>query len=522
MKRTIVFLLTAVFVSLSAISCNPKEDPSGNGGETGLKPGTFKFVASAMKGTWQAGDKIYVHGALGSDAEIITLGKNDISSDGKTASVKLDKVTNTPLEPDGLYALWPDECVTHSMGILGTKYVITQCDTLISAAYLDGDTFTFVDASSAVTFTVNGYDGYAFGSNNSAGVNVTKLEVNHSSAKTSFVQKGNDGYPYKYGSVKSGEKITVWFAGNTTLTGGYTLYFSRGGIWTATYKVSSDVTLTAGKPLELGDITAKLTPYDGPAPKMPKMGEKTKYAVKFNELSGICLSKDEDFLWGVGDDGSIAKLSFTGEVLYEKWIGCDLEAVSRNPETEDLIVGIEDEYNPSGSGIDTYSYNGVGRILSPNFNKVEGLYRISAANKYNNAGVEGVTYYKDGYILAGTQANSHLFCIKYETGEVLWSEMLYDKDTISEIADLCYDPKTGWLWIMDSENKKFFATVIGDDHKVNILCAYSVSEIANPESVCVDHRHSCIWVGDDYCDTSYLYKYEFTGLDDANIIPSIE
>ena len=39
--------------------------------------------------------------------------------------------------------------------------------------------------------------------------------------------------------------------------------------------------------------------------------------------------------------------------------------------------------------------------------------------------------------------------------------------------------------------------------------------IENPESVCVDHKHSCIRVGDDYGSTSYLYRFDFTGLDDA-------
>ena len=515
MKRSIFFLLAAAFVCLSAVSCDPKEGPEENG--TGLNPGTFKFVASAMKGQWEPGDKIYVHGALGSDVEIITLSKGDISSDGKTASVELDKVTKTPLEPDGLYAVWPAECVQHSDGIISTKSIFTTCDTLIMAAYLDGSSFSFVDASSAVTFTVSGgYDGYAFESNSHDGVNVTKLEVIHTSKKTTVTQKANDGYPFKYGSLKNGAKTTVWFPGNTELAGGYTLYFSKAGKWVATYKVSSDVSLSAGKPMDLGDITSKLSTYSGPAPKMPKMLGRTKYSVKFNEMSGICLSKDEDFLWAVGDDGSIAKLSFEGQVLWEKWTGCDLEAISRNWDTEDLIVSVEDLYNPAGTSTEIYSWNGIGLVKSPNFNAVEGLYRISAANKYNNSGIEGVTYLGNGLILAGAQANSHLFCIKLDTGEVQWDKMLYDKATISEIADLCFDPLTGWLWIIDSENKKFFATIV-EGQNVRILCAYSVAEISNPESVCVDHKHGCIWVGDDYGDTSYLYKYDFEGLDDAII-----
>ena len=83
--------------------------------------------------------------------------------------------------------------------------------------------------------------------------------------------------------------------------------------------------------------------------------------------------------------------------------------------------------------------------------------------------------------------------------------------SITEIAGLCYDPLTDWLWIIDSEAKKI-SVLTGDAS--HMLGVYSVKGIDNPEAICVDHDHSCVWVGDDYGSTSHLIKYEFTGLDD--------
>ena len=48
-----------------------------------------------------------------------------------------------------------------------------------------------------------------------------------------------------------------------------------------------------------------------------------------------------------------------------------------------------------------------------------------------------------------------------------------------------------------------------------MLGYYSLKTKSNEESICVDHVHSCVWIGDDYGSTSYLYKYEMSGLDDA-------
>ena len=514
----LLFPLVAVF-SLTVCSCNNgKQGGDDNGNTEPEKPENYKFVASALKGAWQAGDEIFVHGALGSSAQTIKLTSADISEDGKTATLSLDEgLFDYPAEPDGLYAVWPAEAVKFSFGVLKTKTTFKQCDILLTMAYLDNDTFAFTDASSALSFTVSGdYDKYAIAATGREGLTVTRFEGEYTSEKKVFNQLQNDGYPFIYGAVRSGEEVLLWFPGDMTFNGGLTVYLGKGETWPASYSASTKtLKIPAGECKDLGDLGTKATAYNGPAPKMPVMGKRTEYDVEFNELSGICLSSDGTFLWGMGDDGSIARLSLEGEVLEEHWIGCDLEAVTIDPRNGDLIVGIEDLYNPKGSGEETYSYNGVGRIAAPDYKVPEGLFRIAAAKSYGNAGIEGVTYYKNGTIYAGAQASSHLFLCDLATGEVLDNVKLREKfPAITEIADLCYDPLTDWLWIIDSESRMFFA-LTGDAK--SMLGAYYTGQIDNPEAIYVDHQHSCIWVADDAGDPSHLYRFDFTGLDDAII-----
>ena len=52
------------------------------------------------------------------------------------------------------------------------------------------------------------------------------------------------------------------------------------------------------------------------------------------------------------------------------------------------------------------------------------------------------------------------------------------------------------------------------DGTCTLMGAYPVSDAANPESVCLDRKNKCMWVGDDYGSTSYLYRYDLEGLDE--------
>ena len=510
MKKKLLILLTPLLIALSVVACGTSE-PDGGIEDDGnkdneenvqprLTPGIYQFIAPAMKGSWEEGDEIYVRGGTGATAVTISLKASDLSDGGRTASVRLEDVTADDLDPDGLYAAWPADAVKQSYGVLNRKTTFKAFDRLLAVAFLDGDSFRFIDVNSAIEFTLNGYDSYAIAVSNREGLNFTSLVVEHTSEKTAMTTK-NDGYPFKYGEIAAAGKTRILFPGDITLGGGYTLYFCKDGKWCASYSSADEVSLKAGNPLDLGDLGAKISTYDGLEPKMPVMGESTKYTIEdLYELSGLCLSEDEDFLWAVGDEGDLAIISFEGDLLSNVHIGGDAEAVSRHPETGDLLIGLEPD--------------GVGIVKGPDFNShVKSLFSLAKAKDYGNAGIEGLTYYKDNMIYVGTQTDSRLFLCNLETGEVIWDKAMYDRKCVSEIADLAYDPLTDWLWILDSEAKKFFAF---NADATQLLGAYSVSSIGNPESICIDHKNSCIWIGDDN-DKSYLYKFEFTGLDDAII-----
>ena len=500
----------------------PEEKPADDGKP---KAGDYTFTVSPLKGKWEAGDQIRVQGSYGPAAKTYTLKTADISSDGKTATVKLEGDLFEYLSaPDNLYAAWPASAVKPEDGLTDATFTFTKADILLAQAYLQGTNFAFDDGSAAITFTVSGnYDRALIAGNQRPGLRFQEYSNAHSSSETSFSKVVSDGYPFREVTLAGdGQTTTVWFPGGVTLKDGFTLYFGKNGEWPAAYSRKTEDglqngTLKAGKVLELGDITSQLEAYSGPEPKMPEMGKRTKYTISFNELSGLCLSADDSFLWAVGDGSEIARISFDGQLVSKANLKTtsgstiDSEAISLKYDTgEDTIVHIIREAGriPAAS---------VGDVFKESTYKgAETLFKIDDAKSFGNAGVEGITYYKDSLAYVGTQTGSYLYLCNLTTGEVIWRKGLREMyPAITEIADLCYDPLTDWLWVIDSESLRFFA-LTGDAE--SMLGYYSVRGISNPESICIDHKNSCIWVGDDYGSTSYLYRFDFTGLDDA-IIP---
>ena len=529
MKKIISFVLLSTMLAAFSCACNPgvntpdiptpSDEPAGPSDSPSDSPqpqaGTYKFVASALKEKWVPGDKIYVHGSLGSRAEVITLEASNISEDGLVATAELGNVTANLKEPDGLYAAFPDDAVLHVKGVTGTKTTFNSASTLLCVAYLKDDTFTFTDASASISFSATGdFDTFAFAAGNRDGLKVTKYEVDYTSQTSKFSVKSKDGDPFVKGDFTSGKEIKIWVAGKTTLKGGYTIYLGKGEEWISMCKSTEDKKLSMGDNFALGDITSSLVAYDGSLPKMPVMGEVTEYAVKFNELSGLCVNTDGDFLWVVGDNGELGKISLDGKLLgrvtiksgspAQSW-SIDAEGITIDKATGDLLISSEP--------------NGVSRIPAADlptifdndiYYGVKTITNISAASDYGNSGTEGVTYYKDGKIYVGAQTSAHLFLVDLATGKLEDSKKLSSIfPAISEIAGLSYDPVTDWLWVIDSDTHLFYA-LTGDASAY--LGAYSLKTSSNEESICVDRKNSCIWIGDDAGSTSYVYKYSFTGL----------
>ena len=228
------------------------------------------------------------------------------------------------------------------------------------------------------------------------------------------------------------------------------------------------------------------------------------------ELSGLCLSKDGDFLWGVHDKGTLYKINFDG--TYEKvWYReADFEALAIDPATGDLYIGLES------------TSKSVYKVPYPNYNsKVDVPIVVEGVVSMGNSGVEGIAWY-NGDLLFGTQTGATLFQYSMDGTQKFKKSLREAAPTISEIGGLDYDPVNDWLWVIDSNSNKdkpqydpysiYLFKGLGEE----LLAKYYIGDFANwnPEALCVDKKNGCIWVGED-CDSGYpsiLHKVTFTNL----------
>ena len=249
---------------------------------------------------------------------------------------------------------------------------------------------------------------------------------------------------------------------------------------------------------------------------LPEMGKVTKFVLKqgneiLPELSGLCLSKDGDFLWGIHDKGTLYKIHFDGTFEKHWYREADFEGITMDPATGDLYIGLES------------SSKSVYRVPAPGYNSKDDNFTIKVEGVENmgNSGVEGIAWHK-GNLYFGTQTGAQLFEYKMD-GTQLWKKSLRDvTSTLSEVGDLCYDELRDRLWVLDSNSNKDKPQYLGytlylfNGDGSKLLKTFYVGDFANwnPEAVCVDHKNNCIWIGDD-CDSgnpSWLHKVEFTNL----------
>ena len=252
-------------------------------------------------------------------------------------------------------------------------------------------------------------------------------------------------------------------------------------------------------------------PPAGPA-VLPVMG-KVAFSKKLQsgsaiveELSGLCLSKDGDFLWGVGDNGALYKINFDGTFTQHWTYDADMEGLCMDPATGTMYMGIEPKR--------------VYKLTEPYTGKTT-LWDVAEAADMGNSGIEGIAWHK-GNLYLGAQTGATLWEYTLD-GTKLWKKSLREvTSTISEIAGLDYDPVNDWLWVIDSNSNKDRPEYLGytiylfDGDATKLLATYYVGDFANwnPESICVDRKNGCIWVADDCGDAtpSILHKIEFTNL----------
>ena len=238
-------------------------------------------------------------------------------------------------------------------------------------------------------------------------------------------------------------------------------------------------------------VVYESTPFEN-APGTPVKGKQTAINVDITELSGLTLSIDNDFLWGVGDQGELFKIQFDGAVERQFKQSLDMEAITIDPATGDLYLGCET--------------NWVGVIKAPDYKKAVEIFRVEDAADYGNSGVEGISWYKNNTLLVGAQTGAYLWCYTLD-GEVLWKKSMR---TVAigqlEIADIHYDPVKDQIWIIDSETQSIY---LFNGDATEHLATYKVSFGGNCESVHLDYDRSCVWIADD-SEPSKLFKIDFT------------
>lgn len=252
------------------------------------------------------------------------------------------------------------------------------------------------------------------------------------------------------------------------------------------------------------------------SPALPVMGS-VEFSKKLQngsdyvpELSGLCLSKGGDFLWGVHDKGTLYKIYFDGTYQKVWYKQNDFEALAMNPSTGDLYIGLES------------SSKSAYKIPYPNYNSIVSTsVVVEGVSSMGNSGVEGLAWYK-GDLLFGTQTGATLFQYSLD-GKLKFKKSLKTVcSTITEIGGMDYDAENDWLWVIDSNTASdnhpdyrpaiYLFKGLGEKH----LKTYYIDGFANwnPEAICVDKKHGCIWVGED-CDSGYpsrLHKVKFSNL----------
>lgn len=509
MKR---FLLLLAAAACTLAACNP-DKPDENTDDTPKtpQPGVYKFVLADYgtkvtagqdgKTSWEAGDEIFVTGGYEPGAITVTLKASDISTDGKTATVQLDKVPSSVFAPDNFYAAWPAGLVDRDDMFSDDRFVFTATDAPLMSAWLEGDTFTFNHICGAVSFTApGGYDGCVLTGSNWQIVSYDSWGVEINSDYQDYVyKKGDSGYFRR--KDLAGDSAILYFPNGVNLSDGFRIYLRKGDSYPKVYE-GSGVKVSRGTILALGDISSMLQDYSGPAPEMPAMpvmGKVTRIDVpEVPELSGLCLTADKSAMWTVGDNGWFGQVGFDGTVT--KWwtMSADLEGITLHPGTGDLYLANE----PSK----------VFRLKPPYAkpSSWETAITVEEAKNYGNSGMEGITYYKDDMLFAGTQVDANVWLYKTDGTLVKGPVSLRKLSSyVKEVGGLCYDSVNDWLWVTDSEAAKLF---VFDTELTHLMAQYRLPNIHNAESVCVDHAHDCVWVGLDDDDVCAIFKVEFSGL----------
>ena len=285
MKKTLIF--AAIISAALAVSCQPKElapdQPAAGNGRIFTcviaQPDTRLDITDAGKTTWEAGDKIMIHGGTdGADRLEVTLTASDISADGKKATFSIEGLEPYDRADAGVvssyYAQYPADLVPS--GNMYYECCFQGTDAPLMAACNVDNTFTFYNLSGIISYTVKGsFDKVVFSGNNKETVAFDYYQVrvrdDGDGPKVNYHKPGN-GFK-NYSEFKSIEKEVVadgktvnyiYLPKGVNFSGGFNFQFYDGEDLVKIAKTETAVNVDHSKILPLGNISSHLEDYVAP------------------------------------------------------------------------------------------------------------------------------------------------------------------------------------------------------------------------------------------------------------------
>ena len=297
MKKTFFYSIMAVAACALVLSCEKPSATSEPAPEPVYRTFTCTIapppagdnptkvaIADNGKTTWEVGDELLIHGEYTKSpySQIVTLAKENISEDKKTATFTLGEITtyNRSGYKSNLYIAYPASAVLgNDRCYWNTRFSSSNHPLMVG--YNNDDTFVLYNICGLITFKVTGdYDTYILEGKHGETVGYSALQTRIRLKDDGT--ESTDGFPVRTGTQDSyttvgetsvsaavtadGSTVNmISIPGGANFTEGFTIKFLKdGSIVKILSTKDKEVNLGYGKILPLGDVTSYLKDYVAP------------------------------------------------------------------------------------------------------------------------------------------------------------------------------------------------------------------------------------------------------------------
>lgn len=246
---------------------------------TFAQPDTKVAITNEGKTTWEVGDEIMIHGGTdGKSRQKVTLTAEDISADGKKATITVEDMAPYDRTDVGVvsqyYAQYPASLVPEGAMYYECRFTGTNAP-LMAACDVD-DTFVFYNLCGIITFEADGeFDNFVFAGNGGETVGYSsvyqvrvRLDSGKDAPSVNYYKPGNgSGEPVamkEFAAEKVDGVNYIYLPTGANFSEGFNFKFYDGDELVKVAKTETAVNVAVGKILALGDITGKLETYTPP------------------------------------------------------------------------------------------------------------------------------------------------------------------------------------------------------------------------------------------------------------------